>query len=576
MENTSKERILWPVIWSISNDERQLYKDFPVFARSVLKIQTTEGRLEPFVLNEIQELLEEIIQDIKTSGRPVRLIILKARREGISTWAAGRLYWMAATNFNRSAVIIAHEREATDFLFGMIKRFQRHIPNGCKPAELFNNSQNLEFNLPSGNGLDSAIRVSTANKTDFGSGQLIHYILLSEIAKWPSNKAPQLLTSVLQCIPDDEDTAVIFESTAKGPSGEFYERFFKARYIYEVYLSKKGKAKFRMRINESGSRENLYSAVFIPWYVFNKYKQAGKCKEITEDELTLKKLYGITNSHLLWRRKAIENRCGGSLDIFKQEYPSNAREAFICQLRPIFDPTIITHLKAAAPSCVARYEFTFGTMQWTECKDGRLMVWEEPVHGLTYVIGADVAEGLQGGDFSCAFVVERLTGRQTAIWHGHLDADLFGSLLINLGRYYNMAWLAPERNNHGLTTILKIVEQRYPRVYVETVVEPPAKSRNRYGWLTSSSNKHVIIDNLVSEIRDGTSAIVSGETLDEMLTYIQTEDGRYSAQAGAHDDRVMAAAIAKHVRKTLPLPSLSNIAHRPLPPTNKPNEDAWT
>ncbi|KWT86922.1 hypothetical protein [Candidatus Magnetominusculus xianensis] len=572
MEKTTKERILWPVMWGISDEERELYKDFPVFARAVLRIQTTEGRLAPLVLNEIQELLEEIVADIRASGRPVRLIILKARREGISTWAAGRLYWKTATNFNRAAVIIAHEREATDFLFGMVKRFQRHVPNGCKPAELHNNSQNLEFNRPSGNGLDSAIRVGTANKTDFGSGQLIHYILLSETAKWPTQKASQLLTSVLQCVPDDEDTEVIFESTAKGPAGEFYERFFRARYFYEVFLNNKGQPQYRMKINESGSRENLYSAVFIPWYVFKKYKLTDKCAGVTDDEFALKKLYGITNSHLLWRRKAIENRCGGSLDVFRQEYPSNAREAFVSKQSSIFDIKKITQMKAAAPPPIARREFAFGTMKWTDAAEGRLMIWEEPGHGLTYVIGADVAEGLQSGDFSCAFVVERLTGRQAAIWHGHMDADLFGALLINLGRYYNTAWLTPERNNHGLTTILKIVEQRYPRIYVEMIAEPPAKSRKRFGWLTNASNKHLIIDNLVSEIRDGTSGIVSVETFDEMLTFVQTEDGKYGADAGAHDDRVMAAAIAKHVRKTLPLPSKTPLRTTPT----KPNEDAWT
>ncbi|WP_420263788.1 hypothetical protein [Candidatus Magnetominusculus dajiuhuensis] len=576
MEKTTKERILWPVMWGISDEERELYKDFSVFSRAVLRIQTTEGRLAPFILNEIQALLEEIIRDIRASGRPVRLIILKARREGISTWAAGRLYWKTATNFNRAAVIIAHEKEATDFLFGMVKRFQRHIPSGCKPTELYNNSHNLEFNSAAGQGLDSAIRIGTANKTDFGSGQLIHYILLSEIAKWPPKKAPQLLTSVLQCVPDDEDSEVIFESTARGPSGEFYERFFKARYFYEVFLNDSGKAEYRMKINESGSRDNLYSAVFIPWFVFKKYKLSGKCTAISEEESGLKGLYGITNGHLLWRRKAIENRCGGSLDVFRQEYPSNAREAFVSKQRSLFDIDKVTQLKANALPPLARRDFAFGTMKWADSKDGSLMIWEEPVHGLTYVIGADVAEGLAGGDFSCAFVVERLTGRQAAIWHGHVDADLFGSLLVHIGSYYNTAWLAPERNNHGLTTILKIVEQRYPRLYVEMVAEPPAKSRKRFGWLTTSSNKHLIIDNLVSEIRDGTSGIMSAETFDEMLTYVQSEDGKYGADTGAHDDRVMAAAIAKQVRKTLPLPSGGGSSLRAAHKTAKPNEDAWT
>jgi hypothetical protein len=123
--------------------------------------------------------------------------------------------------------------------------------------------------------------------------------------------------------------------------------------------------------------------------------------------------------------------------------------------------------------------------------------------------------------------------------------------LAALGRRYNDALVAVERNNHGLTTITSLVNAGYPNLYVERAVTLPAKSRRRFGWVTNSSTKPMIIDNLVSEVRDGAHGIACAETFDEMLTYVRERDGSVGARPGAFDDRVMSIAIAKYVRREL-------------------------
>src|SRR5512139_263601 len=147
-----------------------LLNSFPRYAENCLKIQTVDGELAPFEFNEVQILLELIFQDMRDKGRLVRAIILKARREGASTYITGRFYHKTANDFNRYTVIIAHEPDSTDFLFKMVKRYQDNMAPGLKPAERFNNRKILEFNNDNGTGLDSAIRVGTAGKDDFGSG----------------------------------------------------------------------------------------------------------------------------------------------------------------------------------------------------------------------------------------------------------------------------------------------------------------------------------------------------------------------------------------------------------------------
>ena len=170
----------------IQNIEREWISDFRSFARSNLKIQTMEGELVDFEVNEVQDIVLDIFRDIQLKGRLIRVLILKARREGISTLIEARNYWHTSTKGNRYSMVITHEPEATEFLFNMVRRFQTH--NVRAPEERYNSKKILELNDETGKrGLDSALRVGTAGKEDFGSAQLIHYLLLSELAKFPAS-----------------------------------------------------------------------------------------------------------------------------------------------------------------------------------------------------------------------------------------------------------------------------------------------------------------------------------------------------------------------------------------------------
>lgn len=538
----------------IEKTELEWLESFSTYATDHLKIQTMEGDLIKFKMNEVQTVLHEIMEDIKAKGRLTRIVVLKARREGISTYAAGRYYWKTATNMNRYAMMITHEPEATDFLFGMHKRFQAH--NEWKPTERYNNKRILEFNTQDGKGLDSAIRVATAGKEDVGSAQLVHYLHLSEVAKWPTHTTDAILTSVLQCVPDTDDSEVIFESTAKGIGGAFYEKFWSCRYQYTVRLGKHKKPEFTCEINEDADENNEYSAVFFPWFVFRKYQMdVPEGFKRTEEEEKLVELYKITDKQLMWRRWAIENKCYGDEKVFMQEYPSNPEEAFISSGDPVFDPHQILALMKTVPEPVARYELLLSTGQWYAEKEGKLKVWEEPRPGEPYIVPADVAEGLEHGDYSVAYVIHQVTGQMCAQWRGHIDADQFAVVMAWLGRRYNTAYLVPERNNHGQTVVLKLLDMGYPKIYVERIPDPPNRPRKRYGWLTGRSNKSVLIDNLIMEMREGTHGINSKDLLREMLTFKKDEQGRYGAEEGKHDDCVMGYSIGKHTRTRLPLPT---------------------
>lgn len=550
--------------------------DTRAYCRDLLKVQSVEGGLVPLKLNEVQELFFSIIEDIKNNGRLVRVVVLKARRQGLSTATAGRFFHKVATRPNKYGAIICHEPDSAEFVFNMYRRMYQNLPDVMKPSTKYNSIRRLEFNRPDGKGLDSAIRVAAAGREDIGSGMMINYFHGSESAKWPSHTAEQIMTSVMQAVPQEPDTEVILESTAKGIGGLFYTRFMDARYVYTAYLDGDGSLKFKMDINEDTSESNMWASVFFPWFCFKRYSM--KCPPgfvMTEQERELKATYALSTQQLAWRRWAIENNCGGSEQVFMQEYPACSREAFLSTGSPVFDlPKLMAIIKDLKPP-IARYGWQQGTGNFLADQGGNLMVWREPIPGRSYVISADVAEGIEVSsdtdekskyDFSCADVIDQLSGEQVAHWHGKIAPDLFAHLLFHLGKRYNTAWMVPERNGHGMGVVTSLFTMRYPKLWVEKVPDPPGKPRKRYGWLTSTATKPMIIDNLVAAVRDGTHGINNKDTINEMLSFKRNPDGTMEAEKNQHDDRLMSYAIGQFVRTRLPMPS----------GTQRRPEDAWT
>lgn len=575
---------------SLSEDELyqiladlEMQLDFPKYAETFLKVQTTRGTLIPFKLNGPQRLMYRIIEEHIRPKRLVRLVILKGRRMGISTFMSGYYYGKTSRSPNRYAVQITHEPEATDTLFKMVKRFYNHLEADDKPETQYNNTRLLEFNNKDGTGLNSAFRVATAGKEDFGSGQLVHYFHGSEVAKWDTGNATPLLTSVLQCVPNIDDTVVAFESTAKGIGGEFHSRFWGARYrIWIKRLDENGDPVIEESVNEKAPEDNEYTSIFFPWFVFEENRMTPpKDFKLDPKEEAIKKKFGLDDEQMYWRRWTISNKNNGNEALFDQENPASPELAFLTSGTPVFDNVKLHAMKETAPKPIARYECLVGIGQWVTSDVGRLRVWEEPKPGRHYIVSADVAEGLAHGDFSSADVIDHISGKQVAHWHGKCEPHEYVEILFALGKRYNNAWMAPERNNHGLYVVQCLFEKSYPKMYMEEVPEPPGKPRKRYGWVTSHTTRPMIIDNLIREVMEGSHGINCAETFEEMMMFKRQINGRQEADDGQNDDRVMSLAIGKYLRQVLPLPASDPRPHdkkvKGRANTRKnPGAKAWT
>ena len=93
---------------------RKLQADPLLYFEHCLKIQNFgTGELIPFKLNEVQQIMHSMMQRQLAEHNHVRMIVLKARRFGISTYVQGRYFRHAAMNRNKVVQITTHSKAAT-------------------------------------------------------------------------------------------------------------------------------------------------------------------------------------------------------------------------------------------------------------------------------------------------------------------------------------------------------------------------------------------------------------------------------------------------------------------------------
>jgi hypothetical protein len=498
---------------------KKLYTDFPFYSANCLKIRTKAGEIAPLVLNHAQKILQDAIdEELKTRGF-VRIVILKARQQGLSTHVGGYMYFKVSQNKARKAMVVTHHADSTRALFDLTKRYHDNVPTIVKPSTKYASRRELSFNL-----LDSSYVVATAGGESIGRSETLSDVHASEIAFWPPTEALKNWNGLYQAVPSNGlGTNVFVESTANGVSGVFYDLW-------------KGAV----------DGTNGFRPVFIPWFLDEGYvAPVDKPLEHTPEEERLIATFNLTDEQLMFRRLKIAN---SGLDLFKQEYPATADEAFLTSGRPVFHSEILHNRLQVIEAPKDRMALINGKIEADP--RGELLIYHPHDPKETYYIGADVAMGVRGGDYSVAQVMDSKR-RQVSTWRGHIQPDAFAKVLHAMGTYYNMALIAPENNNHGILTCSELAKQlSYPNVYMKTVVDTLTEKESIVlGFSTTMKTKPLIIDELRAEVRDGTAELNDKTTIQEMLTYIVTVSGAMEAEKGCHDDCVTSLAIANHINE---------------------------
>ena len=517
------------------------------YIEGFLKIRTKSGAVAPFRLNPAQKKLYAAAKRQQDAGKPVRIIILKARQLGFSTLTEALIFHACATRQGVNALIVAHREDATANLFRMSKLFLDELPGPVKPMVRAANAQELVFENPSRSersarpGLRSRLRCATAGGRGIGRSDTLQMVHLSEYAFWPEGAEGKAdtLSGILQAVPALPGTMVVIESTANGCED------------------------FKERWDAACAGENDFEPVFFAWFENPEYTMQPRPGTVwTAEERELRERYGLSDGQLAWRRWCIANNCGGREELFRQEFPSNPDEAFLHSGAGVFDNGKVILRRETAPEPLKRGNFVPEERtdedalrdtgagpcetEWREDPAGAVKIWKEPEEGHPYVIGGDTAG--EGSDWFTALVIDNATGEQVASLRRQYSEPEYVRQVYALGRYYNWALVGLE-TNFSTYPVMKLSELGYPSQYAREREDTYTRQiRKSYGFRTDRFTRPRAVANLVEVFSLHPEWFMDRELLFEMLSFCYNEDHRPEALAGKHDDMVMAAAITYAVR----------------------------
>lgn len=524
---------------------RVLKDSYRTYFTKCLKIRNKEAQIVPFQTNEAQDRLISIIEDWKAAEpdeskrRTLYIIILKARQLGFSTATEGVFFHDLNFSFNKVAMIVSFDEDSAVTINDMSDRFYKYLPQVIKPKRrpsrgkgiLFENPRfddSKEISKENDPGLQNKFLVETAKNLNAGSSYTINYLHISELAKW--DKPEETMTSIMQSVPDF-GAIVIVESTAKGMN-----------YFQELW-------------DNAERRNNNFVPLFVAWFENPRYRAPYTGFELTPYERDIQESYNLDLDQLQWRRNTIKDKLNGDENLFKQEYPCNAMEAFLTTGTPVFNNEIIIKRvrELEANPIGERGSLKYiGTgekkLVFVPDDHGWITIFKHPEPDRPYISGNDVAQGVEGGDFDGAHMLDNITLEQVAVLHGHMDVDMYAEELYKFGMYYNKALLGPEVNfNPGI--IINLEKMNYPRLYMRQDIHTISKDiKMVFGWVTGLTNRNVIISELVEYVREHIHLINHIGTLKEMLKFVKNKQGRPEAMPGEHDDLVMSLAITLAIR----------------------------
>lgn len=529
-------------------DEFLAYHKFHKFAPEYLKIKTKIGDIVPFKLNPHQKKFLLVYYKQLLAGRPIRIIVLKDRQKGISTLAEGIMFQRNSFRHNRKGAVVSYKKSSTDAIFQMFLRYKNNFPQDLIPDLISRNAKGLFYEI------DSEIKLYTAEAGDIGSSETIQDVHFTELSKY--RDAETTLIAMLQTVPEEPNTMVIIESTAAGSGNEYHKRW---------------------KMAENG--ESNYEAVFLSWLDDDEYTKPFASIEMRDEfmgtldkeEELLHKL-GATPEHMHWRRKiGLPDKCGGSLQKFRQEYPATADQAFIASGNPVFDTNQCELNKAFAREVKPeRGEFEFVRdiegnvydVKWVPNVNGRWRKYREfnrnPEEYNRYAAGADVAEGLGEEDdhdySSCAMLDRENMDVPIEFWDRDTDEDAFAEEIYKLYMYVNGNVWINVLKRAGHVVITRLFDQQVKMYYRQNFSKGWREDKAEIGFDENRESKKRGIGLLTEYIRDSLfhdySVIFWGET----VTYVNKE-GKMGAQPGCHDDTVACRMAMLVCHRWLPVPS---------------------
>lgn len=565
---------------SIDNLQRFTYLrfcyDFEYFCAYCVRVQDKESAdIMPFILRFAQRKLLKVFEDQRRAGKPIRVILLKARQWGGSTCTQIYMAWIQLFHRqNWHSVICAHLKDAASNIKGMYTTMMQYFPEwiyGPIKFQPYERTQNISYIKQSG----CRITVGSAEAPESVRSQNVLMAHMSEVGLYPTtakNNPTRLFRSVTSSILPLPCTMVVVESTANGTGNWFHTEWLKA----------------------TRGKSDKYP-LFVAWFEIEMYAMPLPMPEqdfietLSEYEWQLWEL-GATLQAINWyRHKRMEYH---NDDEMQAEFPSTAIEAFVHSGEIIFKQELCDKLRLLCREpewrgdIYSQSRFAVGHQALTQLAleqqhNGRLKVWAMPDTSTQvarrYIVSVDVGGRSAKADYSVITVLDRYwlieggVPEVVAEWRGHIDHDLLAWKAAQIATLYNNALLVIESNTieskdnpDALTDdfILDQIADAYDNLYAR---QDPQRIREglppRWGFHTNRKTKQTLVDNMIAILRTQGYIERNDLAIDEMLTYERLPNGGYGATSGNHDDILMTRMIALYVSSDIEPPAIINTTH---------------
>jgi len=246
--------------------------------------------------------------------------------------------------------------------------------------------------------------------------------------------------------------------------------------------------------------------------------------------------------------------------LFYQEYPSSPEEAFAKSGRVAFVSDLVSAcFEEIEPSRILSWVINGEPVEVdsVDMADIPVVIWKEPEvirdeetkrakWKPNYVVAADVAEGLEHGDWTYVTVLDVNTGEQMASCKSAIPVSYLDDLLVHLGYFYHTALIAVERNNAGILPLDRLYRDHwYPRIYrMDKFGEMAVGDRTpRYGWRTDAATKPKMVNDFVYALNEQDVLLHDPDFILESQTFVANGKGGYEATANNHDDVIMGTLV---------------------------------
>lgn len=564
--------------------------DFAFWAAMYVFIKQKGGGEDVhFRLNRPQRKLIMRFERRRLQGKPIRLILLKARQWGGSTATQIYMAWLQLVHkVGLNSLIVGHVKDASTEVKDMFDKLIKEYPVSMlyEMGEAYNETEPKIVGVGQSGNIhripqrNCKIKVGTAEKPNSARGGDYNLVHCTEVGLWVTTdgKTPeQIVRSACSGILLKPYTMIVYESTANG-TGNFFQREYDA--------AKNNKSQFE--------------ALFISWFEIEQYsapidninafatklwENRNNANAASDREESGKYLWwlweqGATleaiNWYILERSKYTDHGDMAS------EYPSDDVEAFVHSGARVFDKYNVEKFKKCckAPKYVGDVyadgdegEDALCNLRFKEDKQGLLWVWSKPdvddKEEVTdrYLVVVDIGGRGKKADWSVIVVFDRLNQMEggkpvvVAQWYGHIDMDMLAWKAAQIAAFYDNALLVIESNTletHDKERqvdgdmsgyILNQIKDVYSNLYArkqsdEEIQEGEPK---KYGFHTNVATKPKIISTLVKVIREQLYVERDSRCLDEYLCYEKKKNGAFGAITGKHDDLLMTRAIGLHI-----------------------------